>query len=98
MSKLLQIKTTYTDEPVKLYEDYYLKDNGQAIDLHEGDSVWFVFNKEHLEGSIVIMYQPVKLGKNTTIYTKRYYVKQDNFKAPISLTNLLDMGIEVEIK
>ena len=98
MNKLLEIKVTYTDQTVKLYEDCYLKGSSQVVDLQEGDDVWFTFNKEHLQGNVIIMYQPVKLSENTTIYAKRHYIKQDNFKVPIPLTNLLDMGIEVEIK
>lgn len=98
MNKLLEIKVTYTDQTVKLYEDCYLKGSSQVVDLQEGNDVWFTFNGENLKGSVVIMYQPVKLSQNTTIYAKRHYIKQDNFKVPFPLTNLLDMGVEVKIK
>lgn len=98
MNKLLEIKVTYTDQTVKLYEDCYLKGSSQVVDLQEGNDVWFTFNGENLKGRVVIMYQPVKLSQNTTIYAKRHYIKQDNFKVPFPLTNLLDMGVEVKIK
>ena len=98
MNKLLEIKVTYTDQSVKVYEDCYLKGSGQTMDLQEGDNVCFTFNGESLQGNVTIMYQPVKLSENTTIYAKRHYVKQDKFKVPIPLANLLDMGVEVEIK
>lgn len=98
MGKALEVKVTYTEQGIKLYEDCYLKDSNQTVDLQEGTDVWFTFSGQDLKGSVVIMYQPVKLSVNTTIYAKRHYIKQDSFKVPFPLTNLLDMGVEVKIK
>ncbi len=98
MGKTLEVKVTYTEQGIKLYEDCYLKGSSQVVDLQEGNDVWFTFNGENLKGSVVIMYQPVKLSQNTTIYAKRHYVKQGNFKTPIPLVSLLGMGVEVKIK
>ena len=56
MGKALEVKVTYTEQGIKLYEDCYLKDSNRIVDLQEGTDVWFTFGGQDLKGSVVIRY------------------------------------------
>ena len=49
MGKALEVRVTYTEQGIKLYEDCYLKDSNRIVDLQEGTDVWFTFSEQGLK-------------------------------------------------